>query len=93
MCLMNMKRWKPHSTIDVRELVPPLSLLKVENGLAELTPGQIVEILCADEETKSDMMHIIRNSKHACIAAENVNDYFKLLIKKGEDRTEDWVKI
>lgn len=78
-----MKPKKPNTTIDVRKLVPPLSLLNVENGLAELAPGEIVEVLCGDDETRSDMMHIIRNSKHVCVVAESVGDYFKLVIEKG----------
>ena len=77
-----MKSIKPHTTVDVRDFLVPISLLKVENRLAQLSPGQIVEVLCADEETKSDLLDIMRNSNHQCIEVKNIKDHFKLLIEK-----------
>lgn len=78
-----MKDIRPNSTIDVRDLISPVSLLKVENKLAEMAPGQIVEVLCTDEDTRSDLSDIIRNSNHRCITVEKIADYFKLLIEKN----------
>jgi len=77
-----VKGAQPHTTIDVRDSMAPISLLKVENRLAQISPGQTLEILCTGEETKSDLLDITRNSKHRCIAVEENADHFKLLIEK-----------
>lgn len=80
-----MKDMQPHTTIDVRSFVVPISLLKVENRLAEMTSGQIVEVLCADRETKTDLIAIMRNSNHRCLSVEENSDHFRLLIEKRDD--------
>lgn len=76
---------RPDTTIDVRDCIVPISLLKVENRLAEMTSGQIIEVLCTDSETKTDLMAIIRNSNHRCMAVEENPDYIRLLIEKRHD--------
>ena len=77
-----MKDIRPHTTIDVTDFVAPISLLKVENRLAEMTTGQILEVLCADRETKTDLIDIMRNSNHRCVAVQENSDHFRLLIEK-----------
>ncbi len=73
------------TTIDVRNCISPVSLLKVENQLGEMTSGQILEVLCADTETKTDLIAIMRNSTHRCIAVEKRPDHFRLLIERRDD--------
>ena len=78
-----MKDIRPHTKIDVRDLMVPISLLTVENKLAEMACGQIAEVLCADEETKADLIDILHNSKDRCIGVDETADHFRLFIEKG----------
>lgn len=81
-----MKPRKPDARVDVRNLISPLSLLKVENTLSQLARGQVMEVLCMDEETKTDLLVIMRNGNHHCISVKKRTDYFTLFFEKGEDR-------
>jgi TusA-related sulfurtransferase len=70
------------ATIDVRDSISPISLLMVENRLAKMQSGQFLEVLCGDTETKGDLVRIIKNSGHRCIAVTDAADHFSLLIEK-----------
>jgi TusA-related sulfurtransferase len=78
-----MKNFQSDIKIDVRELIAPISLLRVEKKLSGMASGQIAEVLCVDEETKADLIDIVRNSKHRCLAVEETEDCLKLYIEKG----------
>ena len=80
-----MNKRQPHATIDVRDLIVPVTLLRVENILAGMAPGQIVEVLCADRETKTDLVDIMKNSRHRCQVIDETADHFRLLIEKAHD--------
>jgi TusA-related sulfurtransferase len=77
-----MKSAKAVAMVDVRNLMAPLSLLKVEDRLSQLARGDVMEVLCADEETKADLLDIMRNSKHPCHEVRKEADHFSLLIEK-----------
>ncbi len=49
-------------TIDIRNNSHPLSILKAQWSLKQLTEGNTLEVLCADEETKEDLLRIIQKS-------------------------------
>jgi TusA-related sulfurtransferase len=70
------------ATIDIRDWISPISLLIVENQLAKMKSGQVLEVLCGDSETKGDLVRIIKNSGHRCITVTNASDYFSLVIEK-----------
>ena len=80
-----MKNIQSDIKIDVRDLIVPISLLTVENKLAGMGSGQIAEVLCVDEETKTDLIAILHNSKDRCIGVDETSDHIKLFIKKGAD--------
>jgi TusA-related sulfurtransferase len=79
---IEMKPARTVATVDVRNLISPLSLLKVEDSLSQLARGDIMEVLCIDEETKSDLLDIMRNSKHRCHKVKREAGHFSLLIEK-----------
>ncbi len=49
-------------TIDIRNNPHPLSILKAQWSLKQLTEGKTLEVLCGDEETKEDLLRIIQKS-------------------------------
>lgn len=77
-----MKNPQPDATIDVRGSMAPVSLLKVGNQLARMARGQTLEVLCGDENTKSDLLDIMHNVQHSCLDVTAIDDYFKVLIQK-----------
>ncbi len=52
----------PDETIDVRNNSHPLSILKAQWKLKQLVAGKTLEVLCGDEKTKEDLLHIVQKS-------------------------------
>lgn len=78
-----MKKVRPDATLDIRDSIAPVSLLKVENQLAEMQCGQLLEVFCGDKETKTDLLRIAKNAGHRCKAVSRASNAFLLLIEKG----------
>ncbi|MBW2109279.1 MAG: sulfurtransferase TusA family protein [Deltaproteobacteria bacterium] len=77
-----MKETKPDATIDIRDLIAPITLLKVEARLSTMKPGQVLEILCSDPETRTDLTQIVEKSGHRCISLTGEPGHFRLLVEK-----------
>jgi TusA-related sulfurtransferase len=54
----------PDTTIDVRNKLHPVSILKTQWALKQLMEGKTLEVLCNDERTKDDLLRIIHKSPY-----------------------------
>jgi TusA-related sulfurtransferase len=77
-----MKNVRPDITIDVRDLISPISLLTVEKTLTTMSRGQVAEVLCGDRETREDLLDILRNSNDRYMGMDETPDYVVLFIEK-----------
>jgi TusA-related sulfurtransferase len=78
-----MRQAQAHVTVDIRGLIAPITLLKVEEILAGMVPGQVMDVLGDDEETRVDLISIVNNSGHELISINDQKENFRLLIRKG----------
>jgi TusA-related sulfurtransferase len=78
-----MKNVKPDATLDITNTIAPVTVLKVESRLGSMACGQVLEVFCADRETKTDLCSIAKNAGHCCQAVERPSSIFRLLIRKG----------
>jgi TusA-related sulfurtransferase len=78
-----MKQAQAHVTVDIRGLIAPITLLKVEEILSGMVPGQVIDVLGDDEETRVDLISIVNNSGHKLISINDQTENFRLLIRKG----------
>jgi len=78
-----MKQGQAHVTVDIRGLIAPITLLKVEEILSGMVPGQVMDVLGDDEETRVDLISIVNNSGHELISINDQTENFRLLIRKG----------
>jgi len=78
-----MKQAQAHVTVDIRGLLAPITLLKVEEILSGMVPGQVMDVLGDDEETRVDLISIVNNSGHEIVSVSDQPENFRLLIKKG----------
>ena len=72
-------------TIDIRDSISPISLLMVENRLAAMNVGQVLEVLCGDVETRVDLIRIVKNSGHRCVETGEAADCFRIRIEKRRE--------
>ena len=78
----NESRRTSYLTMDIRDLIAPLTLLKVESRLVSMESGQVLEIICIDEETKVDLARIAKNAGHGYTATSDQDDAYRIFIQR-----------
>ena len=77
-----MRKTKPDATLDIRELIAPVTLLKVENRLASMKIGQILEVVSTDKETKVDLARIAKNAGHGFVSTTRDAETYHIFIER-----------
>jgi TusA-related sulfurtransferase len=60
--------------LDLRETIPPITLLKISKTFREMKPGEILEILFRDLETRRDVFRVISPIRCELIVMEEMAD-------------------
>ena len=71
-----------NQTLDIRNYLSPLSVLKVRSLLNKMKHGQILEVWLNDFETKVVLEQIIKNSNDELLGVEKKDEYEKIYIKR-----------
>ncbi len=71
-----------NQTLDIRDYISPLSVLKVKSVLNKMKHGQILEVWSNDSETKILLEQIIKNSSDVLLGFEKMDEYEKIYIKR-----------
>jgi TusA-related sulfurtransferase len=69
-------------TLDIRDYLNPLSILKVQSVLNKMRDGQILEVWSNDVETKVVLVQIVDNSNNELVTIEKQGEYEKIYIKR-----------
>ena len=69
------------ATIDLGDLRCPLPVLRTKKSLAELSKGQVLEVLATDPNSVQDIPKFVELAKHRLIANETTQDGYRFLIK------------
>ncbi len=70
-------------TVDARGTACPGPLLAAKKEIANITAGQIMEILSADEGTKRDIPKWARKKGHEYLGVVDEDGYSRIYLKKG----------
>ncbi|NDL71064.1 sulfurtransferase TusA family protein [Vreelandella alkaliphila] len=76
-------RFKPDRLLDACGLHCPLPLLKAKQALADLMPGQLLEIRATDAGSWRDMASFTELSDHVLEAREQHDDVYYFWIRKA----------
>ena len=71
-----------NQTLDIRDYVSPLSVLKVQSALKNMKEHQILEIWSNDLETKLVLEQIIERSNDELVGLKKEDEYEKIYIKR-----------
>ena len=71
--------------LDARRLLCPLPVIRVQDRVAKLAPGDVLEVLCTDPGTRSDIPAWCRINGHEMISIEERDDELKLTLRVGGD--------
>ena len=71
--------------LDLRGAIIPFSLLKVSQVFKIIQPGEMLEILCSDPDTRIDLLKILPESAYELtLMKELEEDYFyRIQLKKS----------
>ena len=69
--------------VDARGTACPGPLLAAKKAIAEISSGQILEILSADEGTRKDIPKWAAKKGHEYLGTLEESGYFKIFMKKA----------
>ena len=78
---------KPDHTLDIRKAIPPISLLKVSQAFRAMKEQETLEILCADSDTRIDILKVLPSFSCELILMEEfeeVDSSFRVQVKKSK---------
>lgn len=77
-----LKALKSDKVIDARGTACPGPLLAAKKGVADLQPGQIMEILSSDEGTTNDIPRWCRKMEYEYFGCIDEDGIYRLFLKK-----------
>ena len=76
-----MKPKKDH-ILDVRGTLIPITLLKVTHAFREMNPGETIEILIGDGDTREDLFKVLPASFYEVIEIKEEESFCRISLKK-----------
>lgn len=71
-----------NSTLDARGLSCPLPILKTKKALAQLTTGEMLEVITSDPGSVKDLSSFCEQTGHELVSSEIHEDEFIFVLKK-----------
>lgn len=74
--------WKADYTLDVRESIMPLSLLKVTKIFRKMEANQVLEVIGYNPETRADFIKVLPASSFELHVMEEEESVCRIQIRK-----------
>ena len=71
--------------IDARRLLCPMPVIRLQNGLSNLKPGERAKIVCTDPGVLNDIPTWCRINGHQVISSIECDDEFVFVVEKSEE--------
>ena len=72
-------------TLDARRLLCPMPVIRVQERVAGLAPGTLLEAICTDPGALNDIPAWCRISGHKVIETRNEGDEYIVLLEVGNE--------
>ncbi|MBN2184896.1 MAG: sulfurtransferase TusA family protein [Candidatus Krumholzibacteriota bacterium] len=79
-----LKNLSVDKVVDARGTACPGPLLAAKKAVGEIDPGQIMEVLSADEATNRDIPKWAQKKGHEYLGTIEDSGYFRIFMKKGQ---------
>lgn len=70
-------------TLDARNLLCPMPVIKTQNKVAELTAGDILEVICTDPGALNDIPSWCRINGHSIVSSREQDEEVWITLKVG----------
>ncbi len=75
-------------TLDARNMLCPMPVIKTQNALKPLQPGDTLRVFCTDPGAMKDIPAWCRINQHTLLEQQQTDQEITFLIKKeGEDES------
>ena len=71
--------------LDAKRLLCPMPVIKVQNKVNELSPGDVLEVVCTDPGALNDVPAWCRINGHKVIATRQADDLVTITLEVGSD--------
>ncbi len=72
-----------HHSLDARNLLCPMPVIRTQEAVADLVPGEILTVRCTDPGALSDVPAWCRINGHEIVTTERNDDEINITIKVG----------
>ena len=72
-------------TLDARRLLCPMPVIRVQEKVASLAPGDVLEVWCTDPGTRSDIPAWCRINGHRVVDISEAEGEIVLTVEVGEE--------
>ena len=72
-------------TLDARNLICPMPVIRTQDKIAELQPGDTLEVTCTDPGALNDIPAWCRINGHTVIRTEEQNEMVIIIVQVGND--------
>lgn len=72
-----------HEQLDARRLLCPMPVIKTQNKVATLSPGDEIEVICTDPGALSDIPAWARINGHEVINTLQEEDEIRITVRVG----------
>ena len=72
-------------TLDARRLLCPMPVIRVQQRVAELSPGDLLEVRCTDPGARSDIPAWCRVNGHRVLEVRDEEDEIVLTLEVGDE--------
>jgi TusA-related sulfurtransferase len=78
-----MPEIKTDLVVDTRGQACPMPVLNTKRGLAQLLPGQVMEVVATDFGSESDITALVQRLGHTIVEIARSEGVFRFLIRKS----------
>ncbi len=68
--------------LDLRGMIAPVTLLKLTQAFRRLNPGETLEILGSDVQTRKDLFKVLQASRYELISCQDDMTFYRVRLRK-----------
>jgi len=68
--------------LDLRGMIAPITLLKVTQAFRRLNPGEALEILGSDLQTRKDLFHVLEAPRYELVSSQDDKAFYRIVLRK-----------
>ena len=68
--------------LDLRGMIAPVTLLKVTQAFRRLQPGETLEILGSDVQTRKDLFQVLEAPRYELVSSQDTEGFYRIVLKR-----------